>query len=112
MVSAKLDYTWNLRELMARQGMFQTTHLRPKLAERGIVLSDSQVYRLVADKPERLSLKTLVALVDILGCGMEDLIEPTVAAPSLRRSTAVGADDDAGVGDFRPKRARIAPDRS
>ena len=46
-MTAKLDYSWKLREVMATRGMFQTTHLRPRLAERGIHLSDSQVYRLI-----------------------------------------------------------------
>ncbi|WIX85686.1 helix-turn-helix transcriptional regulator [Amycolatopsis sp. DG1A-15b] len=109
-MTARLDYKWNLRELMARQGMFQTTHLRPKLAERGIALSDSQVYRLVVDKPERLSMKTLIALIDILGCAMEDLIEPVAVAQPQRKSAAA-ARDEAGVGDFRPKRAKIVTDR-
>jgi DNA-binding Xre family transcriptional regulator len=30
----------------------------------------------VVHKPERLSLRTLMALLDILGCTTEDLIEP------------------------------------
>ena len=75
-MTAKLDYKWKLREVMATRGLFQTTHLRPELAERGIHLSDSQVYRLVTDKPERLNLKIFMALLDILGCRMDDLIEP------------------------------------
>ncbi|MEU3011730.1 helix-turn-helix domain-containing protein [Nocardia asteroides] len=107
-MTAKLDYQWNLRELMARHDMYLTTHLRPKLAERGIHLSDSQVYRLVVDTPERLSLKTLVALIDILGCTMEELIEPVAAAPQQRRRKAAGeAGGDAGLGGLRPKRARV-----
>ena len=110
-MTARLEYKWNLRELMARQGMFQTTQLRPKLAERGIVLSDSQVYRLVVDKPERLSVRTLLALIDVLGCSMEELIEPVAAAVPRRTRTVGGAADSVGVGGFRPKRARIVPDR-
>ncbi|NUP65754.1 MAG: helix-turn-helix transcriptional regulator [Nonomuraea sp.] len=77
-----LDYRWRLREVMAGRGLFATTGLRPLLAERGIDLSPSQVYRLVAEKPERLSLRTLMALLDILDCTMEDLIEPVPAGPS------------------------------
>ncbi|MDR7170492.1 DNA-binding Xre family transcriptional regulator [Nocardia kruczakiae] len=111
MMAAKLDYRWNLRELMARQGMFQTTQLRPKLAERGIVLSESQVYRLVVDTPERLSLKILVALMDILGCAMEELIEPIAVAAPRRKAIGQADGTDAGVGAFRPKRARIVRDR-
>jgi DNA-binding Xre family transcriptional regulator len=112
-MTAKLDYAWKLREVMATRGLFQTTHLRPKLAERGIHLSDSQVYRLVTDKPERLNLKVLMALLDILGCRIDDLIEP-VATPAATpgRKTAGGGDPGPGVGGFRPKRARIVPGSS
>ena len=106
-MAAKLDYRWNLRQVMASRGMFATTDLAPRLAERGIDLSSSQIYRLVVDRPERLSLKVLMALLDILGCTMEDLIEPVAAAKTARKArTATG--EVAGVGDLRPKRARIA----
>jgi DNA-binding Xre family transcriptional regulator len=114
-MTAKLDYTWKLREVMATHGLFQTTHLRPKLAERGIRLSDSQVYRLVVDKPERLNLKVLMALLDILGCQMDDLIQP-VGLPAVKgKNKAVGQSStppEPSVGAFRPKRARIIPDSS
>ena len=63
-----LGYRWHLRRLMADAGLYATTELTPLLAERGIVLSQAQVYRLVTGTPERLSLRTLVALCDILGC--------------------------------------------
>ncbi len=56
-MAPKLDYRWHLRTVMATRGMFSTTDLAPLLAERGIHLSSSQVYRLVAERPERLSLK-------------------------------------------------------
>ncbi|MEZ0090407.1 helix-turn-helix domain-containing protein [Streptacidiphilus sp. EB129] len=115
-MTAKLDYSWHLREVMATRGMFSTTDLRPLLAERGIDLSPSQTYRLVVERPERMSLKTLMALLDILGCSMEDLIEPVAAAGGRRRKTAAAGGGEqtgegtSGVGDFRPKRARILPE--
>ena len=111
-MTAKLDYRWKLREVMATRGLFQTTHLRPKLAERGINLSDSQVYRLVVDTPERLNLKVLMALLDILDCRMDDLIEPVAAHASRTTKRAVGENPEPtpGIGEFRPKRARIVPD--
>lgn len=105
-MARKLDYRWNLRQVMATREMFQTTDLAPLLAERGIHLSSSQVYRLVVERPERLSLKVLMALLDILDCSMEELIEPIeVATTSRKRRTASG--EEAGVGELRPKRARI-----
>ena len=101
-----LDYRWNLRQIMATRGMFSTTDLSPLLATRGFWLSSSQVYRLVTDRPERLSLKVLMALLDILGCSMDELIEPVSAAVPLRRA-ASGGGAEPGVGDLRPRRARI-----
>lgn len=69
-------------------------------------LSTSQVYRLVTEKPERLSLKVMMALLDIFGCPMEDLIKPTAAARASRsKRTAAGT--EAGIGTLRPPRARI-----
>ena len=98
----KISVNWHLRQLMAAQGMFQTSDLLPLLAERGIHLSREQVFRLVTQPPQRLSMDTLAALCDILGCGVEQLIEVVVvneevhktgttatgaAAPSVRRTT-------------------------
>jgi DNA-binding Xre family transcriptional regulator len=106
-MSARLDYQWHLRQVMAARGMFSTTDLLGPLSERGIKLSSSQVYRLVVDRPERLSLKILMALLDILDCDMADLIEPVAIARPARKSRVAGGGQ--GVGDLRPKRARITP---
>jgi DNA-binding Xre family transcriptional regulator len=106
-MSARLDYRWHLRQVMATRGMFSTTDLLGPLSERGIKLSSSQVYRLVVDRPERLSLKILMALLDILDCDMADLIEPVAVARPARKTRVAGGGQ--GVGDLRPKRARITP---
>ena len=104
---ARLDYRWHLRQVMAARGMFSTTDLLGPLSERGIKLSSSQVYRLVVERPERLSLKILMALLDILDCDMADLIEPVAVARPARKTKVAGGGQ--GVGDLRPKRARITP---
>jgi DNA-binding Xre family transcriptional regulator len=105
-MARKLDYRWHLRQVMASRGMFATTDLIEPLAQRGIHLSSSQVYRLVVERPERLSLKILMALLDILDCSMDELIELIAAATPARKKRAVGG-ADAGVGSLRPRRARI-----
>jgi DNA-binding Xre family transcriptional regulator len=110
-MNGKLDYRWHLRKVMADRGMFSTTDLLVPLADRGITLSTSQVYRLVVDRPERLSLKILMALLDVLDCTMDDLIEPIATAmPSTRpkKAAAGGAANTDSIGDLRPKRARIS----
>jgi DNA-binding Xre family transcriptional regulator len=105
-MTARLDYRWHLRKLMADRQMFATTDLSPLLEQRGIALSASQVYRLVTERPERLSLKLLMALLDILGCEMADLIEPVEPARPTRKARAATGEEP-GIGDLRPKRARI-----
>jgi len=105
-MARKLDYRWHLRQVMAGRGLFATTDLIEPLAARGIRLSSSQVYRLVAERPERLSLKILMALLDILDCSMTELIEP-VAAGGQSRTAKAAAGATAGIGQLGPKRARI-----
>ncbi|HTW97876.1 MAG TPA: helix-turn-helix transcriptional regulator [Acidimicrobiales bacterium] len=103
-MARRLDYRWHLRQVMATKEMFSTTDLIEPLKARGITLSSSQVYRLVCERPERLSLKILMALLDILDCQIEELIEP-VEAPVRAGKKAVGA--EASIGSLRPRRARI-----
>jgi DNA-binding Xre family transcriptional regulator len=108
MARRRLDFHWNLRRLMAAHQMWKTTELIPLLRERGVELSASQVYRLVTDKPERLSMKVLIALCDILDCTPADLIDP-YAESAARRKTA--GESAAAVVELkpgpRPERARI-----
>jgi DNA-binding Xre family transcriptional regulator len=63
-----VDYEWRLRLLMAEHGMFKATDLQPRLPEHGIELSALQVWRLVTGRPERLNLRVLVVLCEILDC--------------------------------------------
>jgi DNA-binding Xre family transcriptional regulator len=85
-VIKKMGIRWNLRKLMATHDMFQTTDLVPLLAERGIHLSREQVFRLVTQPPQRLSMDTLAALCDILGCTPNDLIEVEAVNAQVRKT--------------------------
>ena len=67
--------------------MFHTSDLVPLLAERGITLSREQVFRLVTQPPQRLSMDTLAALCDILGCSPNDLIEVEVVSEQVRKAS-------------------------
>ena len=102
-MARKIGYHWHLRRLMAEREIYATTGLQPLLAERGVTLSKEQVWRLVTGTPERLSLATLAALCDILGCQPGDLIEP-VASAGPGRPTARPAGQRP-----RPVRARVVP---
>jgi len=103
MAARTAGYRWHLRRLMAGQDMYATTQLGPLLAERGITLSREQVYRLVTGVPERLSLATLAALCDILGCQPGDLIEVVKATAAGKPAPSPPAQRP------RPVRARVVP---
>lgn len=108
-MARKINFHWNLRQLMAAHDLWKTTELIPLLAERGVRLSATQVYRLVTDKPDRLSMKTLTALCDILSCTPADLIDPYVEASGRRLASGESNVVDVRP-DYRPERARIIDD--
>jgi DNA-binding Xre family transcriptional regulator len=81
-----MGYEWKLRLRMAERDMFATTDLVPLLAERGVHLSREQVFRLVTAAPQRLSMDTLAALCDILGCTPNDLIEVQAVRQQVRKA--------------------------
>ncbi|MCX4852134.1 helix-turn-helix transcriptional regulator [Streptomyces sp. NBC_00893] len=99
----KMGYQWQLRQLMAERQMFQTSDLVPLLTERGVTLSREQVYRLVTQPPQRMSMDTLVALCDILQCTPNDLIKPEVVNVQVRKT----ADGDTGTLPVAPRRTVI-----
>ena len=104
-------YQWRLREVMAAAGLFNASDLEPLLAERGITLSSVQVWRLVTQTPERLSLPVLAALCDIFGVTPAELIATRAENIPARRRAASGGKGD-GVTDLnalRPARARLRP---
>jgi len=107
----KVSYQWRLREVMAEHKMYATTELVPLLAERGILLSASQVHRLVTSTPERLSLPILAALCDIFTLEPGELILTDATSLGVRK-TATGdrAALPANVDQLRPIRARITPE--
>jgi DNA-binding Xre family transcriptional regulator len=96
-----MGYVWHLRLKMAEKGFHQTSDLVPLLAERGVHLSREQVFRLVTQPPQRLSMDTLAALCDILEVTPNDLIEVSATARQVRKPAAAG-------GAARPKAHKTA----
>ncbi|WP_423924020.1 helix-turn-helix domain-containing protein [Frigoribacterium sp. 2-23] len=105
MTRTRVDYDWHLRRIMHEHDLHKTTDLAPLLEERGIRLSPAQIYRLVAEKPERLSLRTLAALCDIFECQPGDLVEPRSEAHMQRRVS--GDTGPSPLPVIAPVRARI-----
>jgi Cro/C1-type HTH DNA-binding domain len=85
----QVSYQWRLREVMAAAGLFNASDLEPLLADRGITLSSVQVWRLVTQTPERLSLPMLAALCDIFDVTPAQLI--ATRAENVRHAAAPSA---------------------
>ncbi|MDJ0314197.1 helix-turn-helix transcriptional regulator [Arthrobacter sp. H35-D1] len=104
-MTKRVETIWNLRRLMADQGLFKTTELIPLLAEFGVSLSREQVFRLVTQTPERANLNFIGAVCAALNCTASDLIEvrvveeKAVATPVEQTRTTIG--------NLRPRPARI-----
>ena len=109
----QVSYQWRLREVMAAAGLFNASDLEPLLAERGITLSSVQVWRLVTQVPERLSLPVLAALCDILDVTPAQLIATRAEnVPARRRAASGGTDDEVtDLSGLRPARARLRPEK-
>lgn len=104
----KVDYTWRLAELMAARGLHNTTDLIPLLAERDISLSRPQVYRLVNQRPERVSLMMIAALCDIFECESTDLFTTTATDVRVRKTGTAPAPNVVSLDrSVRPRRANI-----
>ena len=96
---------------MARAGMKNSRDLVGPLRERGITLSESQIYRIVGQEPERIAFKVLVALCDIFGIEAGDLITYTATDTRQSRSKVVNAAADVPLlNAYRPVKARIVSD--
>lgn len=104
-MASEVDYGWRLRPLMAEHGIYTAGELAPHLAEHGVRLSASQVWRLVTGKPERLNLHTLMVLCEILECTPNDLIERVELSQAARLSKHATAEGK--IADIDPKPARI-----
>lgn len=105
-----VSYQWRLREVMAAHGLFNASDLEPLLAERGITLSSVQVWRLVTQVPERLSLPVLAALCDIFDATPAQLIVTRAETAVPRKAVATG-DAPTDIAAFRPKRAQLRPEQ-
>ena len=105
-------YRWHVRKVMNEHGMQSTTDLVPLLADRGVVMNSSQVYRVVSGTPERMNMQLLAALCDIFGCTPSDLIEPYIESASRRgrkTGTTGKAKPPTSGSKNRPTRAVITP---
>jgi len=110
-MSRQVTMQWNLRQVMADRGLFQTSELVPLLADRGVHLSREHVYRLVTKTPQRVTLDVLAALCDALACDPSDLMNTVVVDTLAKTGTQDrgdrGQERGPKLGGIRPVRATV-----
>jgi DNA-binding Xre family transcriptional regulator len=104
-MTRRVGVRWNLRQVMATHGLYQTSDLLPLLADRDIHLSRQYVHTLVTKTPQRINTELLMALCDILDCDPGELLEPIVDV--VDKAATASGDKGPGIGDLRPVRAVI-----
>lgn len=111
MMKRQIEYTFRIRELMARAGMRNSRDLVQPLRDRGITLSESQIYRLVAQDPERIAFKVFAALCDVFEVTPNELLAVSGTAARTERTRQVSNGADIPLLEaYRPVRARILDD--
>lgn len=69
-----MAFEWKLREKMAEKGIWRCTDLTKLLNTYGINISVSMVTRIVDKIPERINIKVLDGLCDILECQPSEIM--------------------------------------
>ncbi len=78
----KTRLSWRLRVMMAERNISTATELQRLLEKSGYKVTSSQLTRVIKDRPDRISTDLLDHLLEVLSCGIGDLL----------RSDAVSAD--------------------
>lgn len=65
---------WRLRVLMAEREIPTATELQRRLKDVGVEISSVQLTRVIKEMPSRISAQLLRGLLEVLDCGVEDLI--------------------------------------
>jgi DNA-binding Xre family transcriptional regulator len=106
----EVEYTWRVREIMARRHIFHAKDIAPLLHERGITLTTNAIWRIIKEDPERVSLKLLVALADALDVTLDDLVTFTAHDARTIRTRRAAGSGLPDIRDHKPVRARIIDD--
>ena len=109
----QVEYQWRVRELMARNGMRNSRELVGPLRERGITLSESQIYRLVARNPNGSPSSSWPPSATSSASKPTNSFTFTAAdaGPNAKRAAASGENVVRFADAYKPVRARIGRER-
>lgn len=108
MTDKLMPLRWRLRVMMSERGILTVTELGRRLQRLGVTMSSQQLSRIATEMPQRLNTELLAALLTVLRCRVEDLIQVEELAAEPLADPARSS--DARVAE-RPVRRARAPRR-
>ena len=69
-----LEIYWNLKEVLIKKNIKRPVDFQEMLKQYGRDLTYGAVYALVHEQPARVSMQTILAIVKMLGCKVDELI--------------------------------------
>lgn len=108
MTDKPMPLRWRLRVMMSERGVTTVTELGRRLQRLGVTMSSQQLNRIVTEMPQRLNTELLAALLTVLKCRVEDLIQ--IEEPAAAPAADPAPSPDARRAERPPRRAR-APRR-
>jgi DNA-binding Xre family transcriptional regulator len=73
-ISGKKKLAWKLRLTMVSKGVNTATELKRRLQLYGYEITTTHAARIVAERPHRISVELLEALVNVLDCEPNDIL--------------------------------------
>lgn len=104
MTDKPMPLRWRLRVMMSERGITTVTELGRRLQRLGVTMSSQQLNRIVTEMPQRLNTELLAALLTVLSCRVEDLIQ--IEEPAAEPTADPAPSSDARAADRPPARAR------
>lgn len=104
MTDKPMPLRWRLRVMMSERGITTVTELGRRLQRLGVTMSSQQLNRIVTEMPQRLNTELLAALLTVLTCRVEHLIQ--IEEPAAEPTADPAPSSDARAADRPPARAR------
>lgn len=99
--------SWRLRVMMAERNITTATELQRLLEKSGYKVTSSQLTRVIKDRPDRISTDLLDHLLEVLNCGIGDLLRSDAVSVDGATNENTSANNAA---TSKPKKQRVRRD--
>lgn len=84
---------WRLRHMMVERNIITAAELTRRLADIGFSIHESQISRILKDRPVEIKTDLLDALLEVLQCNIQDILrsdalDPTAGTPNSSGTTS------------------------